>query len=147
MSDHSCQSRAGVDRPPVLLREDDVVVFPEVRRRGNGHQALGPDERDFLDAYYAAAGEIPDYPAIQAAATASLAAHCGRQTGSTDRELLWPAATALHTSTLYGAFTIDHTTGAQVSHQTVLTRWIEAELVAFSVTQGFVGQDIANRVI
>jgi ABC-type branched-subunit amino acid transport system substrate-binding protein len=98
---------------------------------GSGHMALlGPAERDFLDAYYAAARDMPDYPAIQAAAAASIAVHCARQTGSTDRDLLWPAAAALDTSTLYGAFKIDQTTGAQISHRTVLTRWIEGELVA-----------------
>jgi len=98
---------------------------------GSGHMALlGPDERDFLDAYHATAREMPDYPAIQAAAAASIAMHCARQTGSTDRDLLWPAAAALDTSTLYGAFRIDRTTGAQVSHRTVLTCWIEDELVA-----------------
>ena len=47
---------------------------------GIGHMALlGPDEHDFLDAYSAAARDMPDYPAIQAAATASIAVHC-RQT-------------------------------------------------------------------
>jgi hypothetical protein len=98
---------------------------------GSGHMALlGPDERDFLDAYYAAACDMPDYPAIQAAAAASIAVHCARQTGSTDRDLLWPAAAALDTSTLYGAFKIDQTTGAQISHRTVLTCWIKGELVA-----------------
>ncbi len=101
--------------------------------QGSGHVALlGPSESEFLDAYYGAAGEMPDYPAIQAAATASLAAHCARQAGSTDPTILWPAATALDTSTLYGAFKIDQTTGAQASHQTVLTRWIEGELLAAS---------------
>ena len=100
--------------------------------QGSGHMALlGPDERNFLDAYHAAR-EMPDYPAIQAAAAASIAVHCARQTGSTDRDHLWPAAAALDTSTLYGAFKIDQTTSAQVNHRTVLTRWVEGELVAVS---------------
>ena len=104
---------------------------------GSGHMALlGPDERDFLDLYCAAAHEVPGYPAIQAAASASIAVHCARQTGSTDRDLLWPAAAALDTSTLYGAFKIDQITGAQVSHRTVLTRWIDDELVAVWSSSG-----------
>jgi hypothetical protein len=100
---------------------------------GSGHMALlGPDERGFLDTYYAAARDMPGYPAIQAAAAASIAVHCATQMGSTDRDLLWRAAAALDTSTLYGAFKIDQTTGAQVSHRTVLTRWLKGELVAVS---------------
>ena len=91
---------------------------------------LGPSEPEFLDAYHAAAGESPGYLAAQAAATAVLAVHCARQTGNADRESLWPTATALDTTTLFGAFKIDQTTGAQISHRTVLTCWIEGELVA-----------------
>jgi ABC-type branched-subunit amino acid transport system substrate-binding protein len=103
----------------------------------SGHMAqLGPKERNFLDECHTAAGEEPDYPAIQAAAAVSLAVHCARQAGSTGREGLWSAARALDTSTLYGGFKIDQTTGAQVGHQTVLTRWIEGELVAL-----FAGRD------
>lgn len=101
--------------------------------QGTGHLAqVGPGERDFLDAYNAAADEMPDYPAVQAAATASIAVHCARRVGSTDRDLLWPAATDLDLSTLYGSFQIDQSTGAQVSHRTVLTRWIDGELLTFS---------------
>jgi hypothetical protein len=98
---------------------------------GLGHAAqLGPAEDDFLAAYSAAVSETPDYPAVQAAATASVAVHCARRAGSTDRQLLWPAATALDTSTLYGTFKIDQATGAQANHRTVLTCWSDAELIA-----------------
>jgi hypothetical protein len=34
------------------------------------------------------------------------------------------------TSTLFGAFKIDQTTGAQVSHRTVLIRWADEEPIA-----------------
>jgi ABC-type branched-subunit amino acid transport system substrate-binding protein len=98
---------------------------------GTGQPALlGPSEREFLDAYHAAAGELPGYPAAQAAATAVLAVHCARQAGRTDRELLWPAVAALDASTLFGAFKIDQATGAQVSHRTVLIRWADEEPIA-----------------
>lgn len=36
---------------------------------------------------------------------------------------------ALDTSTLYGSFKIDQVTGAQFGHRTVLTQWIDGELV------------------
>jgi hypothetical protein len=68
--------------------------FPE-----SGQPALLASEREFLDAYHATAGELPGYPAAQAAATAVLAVHCARQAGRTDRELPWPAVAALDTST------------------------------------------------
>ena len=101
--------------------------------QGIGQPAiLGPDERDFLSVYHALAGEPPDYPAIQAAATASIAVHCARQFDSNRPEFLWPAATALQTRTLYGLFKIDQLTGAQVSHRTVLTRWAKGQLVPVS---------------
>jgi ABC-type branched-subunit amino acid transport system substrate-binding protein len=91
---------------------------------------LGPGEREFLDAYHAAAGELPGYPAAQAIAAAVLAAHCARQVGPTDRELLWSAAAALETSTLFGTFKIDQASGKQISHRTVLVHWTAKELVA-----------------
>jgi hypothetical protein len=97
---------------------------------------LGPSERDFLDACETPGGESPDYPAVQAAAAVSLAAHCARLTGETGRAHLWRAATALETSTLYGVFKIDQATGAQVSHQTVLTRWVDRELTAYQPSVG-----------
>jgi Periplasmic binding protein len=135
----------GLARPPRLLcavaagvREfshavespDGTFGVAQWFRGINRHSLLGPGERDFLNACSTATAETPDYPAIQAAATASLAADCARRAGSTDRDLLWPAAAVLDTSTLYGTFKIDQTTGAQVSHRTVLTRWLKAEMVA-----------------
>ena len=98
---------------------------------GSGQPSLlGPSEPEFLDAYHAAAGESPGYPAAQAAATAVLAVHCARQTGNADRESLWPTATALDTTTLFGAFKIDQASGAQLSHRTVLIRWTDKEPIA-----------------
>ena len=100
--------------------------FPE-----SGQPALlGSSEREFLDAYHATAGELPGYPAAQAAATAVLAVHCARQAGRTDRELPRPAVAALDTSTQFGAFKIDQATGAQVSYRTVLIRWADEEPIA-----------------
>jgi hypothetical protein len=102
---------------------------------GTGHAAqIGPAEGEFLQAYQAASGQTPDYPATQAVATASLAVYCARRVGGTDPEHLWPTATALETCTLFGAFKIDHVTGAQVSHRTVLTCWTNGNLVAVSPT-------------
>jgi hypothetical protein len=98
---------------------------------GSGHGAeLGPDEADFLRAYAAEAGAVPDYPAVQAVAAAVLAAHCARLAGGTARDLLWAAAAGLDTSTLFGAFRIDPATGVQAAHETVLVRWAPEGLSA-----------------
>ena len=88
---------------------------------------LGPTEADFLAAYStSSAGRVPDYPAAQAVAGAVLATHCVRQAGGTTRELLWSAAAALDTETLFGDFMINPVTGAQLKHDTVAVRWSTA---------------------
>lgn len=84
---------------------------------------LGPREEDFLQAYSALTGGVPDYPAVQAAATAVLATHCARAAGDVARESLWAMATALRTTTMFGAFRIDPASGAQLGHQMALVRW------------------------
>jgi hypothetical protein len=86
--------------------------------------AAGPAEGDFLAAYAARFGTVPDYPAVQAVAAAALAAHCLRQAGHGD---LWQAALALDTSTLFGDFRIRPRDGLQVAHRTVLVRWAGGE--------------------
>ncbi len=93
---------------------------------GSGHEAaLGPSEDDFMDAYARGAGTLPDYPAVQAAAGAIIAAYCVKLAGGTSRDGLWAAVTELETSTLFGGFRIDPESGAQMEHQTVLVRWTD----------------------
>ncbi|TMR21681.1 branched-chain amino acid ABC transporter substrate-binding protein, partial [Nonomuraea turkmeniaca] len=88
-----------------------------------GEAAIGVGEREFVEAYRERAGTSPGYPAVQAAATAIIAAHCVAAAGSTERGALWTVAGALETTTLYGTFKIDPRTGAQAGHRTTLTRW------------------------
>ena len=125
----TCAVAAGVrEFSRAVGRPDGTFGIAQWFRAGGHLAQVGPGERAYLDAYGAAFGEMPDYPAIQAAATASIAVHCSRETGSKSRGLLWPAAAALDISTLYGAFQIDQTSGAQIRHRTVLTRWSQSEL-------------------
>lgn len=84
---------------------------------------LGPKEVDFLAAYSKLAGGPPDYPAVQAAAAAALAAYCARAAGGVKPDALWRMAAGLDTSTLFGGFRIDPVTGVQVKHETVLVSW------------------------
>jgi len=84
---------------------------------------LGPPEEDFLRAYSRLTGTVPDYPAVQAATAAVLAAHSARTADSTARDNLWAAATGLLTTTMFGSFRIDPVSGAQLGHETTLIRW------------------------
>jgi len=89
---------------------------------------LGPPQDAFLAASAAVTGQPVDYPGVQAAAAAVIAAHCARQARSTARGQLWAQAAALDTTTLFGGFRIDPVTGAQVKHETVLVRWTSGGL-------------------
>ncbi len=89
--------------------------------------ALGPSEEVFLRTYAGAAGIVADYPAVQAAAGAMIAARCARLAGGTSRDFLWAAAARLETTTIFGGFRIDPLSGAQAEHQAVLVRWTDGE--------------------
>ena len=89
---------------------------------------LGPSGSEFVGAYCQVAGASPDYPAVQAAAGAILALHAVELAGGVDRSALWEAAASLETTTLFGAFRIDATTGAQLKHVPVLLQWHDGQL-------------------
>lgn len=89
---------------------------------------LGPQEDAFLAAYDAVTDQPVDYPGVQAAAAAVIAAHCARQARSTARGQLWAQAAALDTATLFGGFRIDPVTGAQIKHEAALVRWTSGGL-------------------
>jgi ABC-type branched-subunit amino acid transport system substrate-binding protein len=102
---------------------------------GSRHQALlGPSEEEFLRAHASAGGDVPDYPAVQAAAGAVIASHCARLTGSSRREDLWEAAAALDTSTMFGGFQVGLFSGTQLKHETTLVRWKDRELMTAPAT-------------
>ncbi len=68
-----------------------------------------------------------DYPGVQAAAAAVVAAHYARQARLTTRGQLWAQAAALDTAT-FGGFRINPVTGAQVKHEAALVRWTSGGL-------------------
>lgn len=82
--------------------------------------AGGPAEARFLAAWEREIGGVPDYPAVQAVAAATIAVRCLSEVGA-DR--LWDAAVSWRGTTLFGAFGIDPVTGAQVRHRMTLVRW------------------------
>lgn len=129
----------GLARPPVALcavaagirRFADHVAKPagvlgvaQWAPGGAGGVDVGPSEDAYLRAHAARQrGRWPDYPAVQAAAAASLALDCLRRTGTGERAALFAAATGVQPRTLFGAFQADPRTGAQLAHRTVLVRW------------------------
>ncbi|MPZ89811.1 MAG: ABC transporter substrate-binding protein, partial [Nitriliruptorales bacterium] len=126
-----CAVAAGVQEFGDKVDDSDGVFGVGQWFPGSGPTAqVGPSEAEFLIAYAKLAGVTPDYPAVQAAATATLVAHCARHAGGVGRGLLWSAAAELDTETLFGGFKIDPATGVQTKHQTVLARWTPTGLAA-----------------
>jgi hypothetical protein len=119
---------AGVrDFAGAVAAPDGVYGIAQWFPGSSGTMQLGPGEAEFLAAFGATA---PDYPAVQAAATAIVATHCARLAGDTAPRALWTAAASLDTSTLFGRFRIDARTGVQLAHEAVLVRWAGAVLGA-----------------
>ena len=121
-----CCVAAGVRDFPELVGDAEGVYgvgqwFPGATYVARPY--LGPAEAKFVEAYSQRFGAFPDYPAVQAAATAILASHCVRRTASTDGDAVWQAVAELDADTLFGRFRIDPMTGIQVGHETVLVRW------------------------
>jgi ABC-type branched-subunit amino acid transport system substrate-binding protein len=126
-----CAVAAGVREFADEIQNADGIYsvgqwFPGI----NQSPELGPNEADFLSAYSARFGSSPDYPAVQAAAGAVIAAHCVRKAGSFAPDAIWRVAAALATNTFFGDFKIDPSTGAQLGHRGALMRWTEGTLSA-----------------
>ncbi len=124
-----CSIAAGVQEFASALDEvDGIYGIAQWFPRDDERPELGPADGEFVRAYREIAGAEPDYPAVQAAAAAAIATHCAEVAGSLDRGALWAAASGLETTTLFGQFGIDPTSGAQVKHATVLLQWRDGAL-------------------
>ncbi len=120
---------AGVQDFAELVTDPDGIFGVAQWAPGRGHRpAIGLDEQMFLDRYLDAHGRAPDYPAVQAAAAATIATACAHQVGQTTRDALWDAAVGLRTTTLFGDFAVDPVTGTQCGHQMALLRWSAGHL-------------------
>lgn len=119
-----CAIAAGVREFADQVADSDGIFGIAQWFPGNPNPpALGPTEAELLHVYAAAAGTTPDYPAIQAIAGAVIAEHCATLADSVTLDALWAMATELDTDTLFGEFRINHSTGAQAQHETVLLQW------------------------
>ena len=94
--------------------EDSVEVAP----------ALGPTPAEFARRMASAgAGDSPDYPAAQIYAAGLLTAAALAAAGRRDDARLRDAFASLHTTTMFGDFSIDPVTGRQLGHQMLLVQW------------------------
>jgi ABC-type branched-subunit amino acid transport system substrate-binding protein len=107
----------------LVARHDGVLGVAQWVAGGPAIARLGPDEASFVRAYRDRWQQPPDYPGVQAVAAAVIAVQCARTAGGTDRIALWRAAGELLTTTLFGEFEIDATSGEQTGHRMVLVRW------------------------
>lgn len=76
----------------------------------------GMDEATFLGAWSKRYGGAPDYPAVQAYAAGVIADAVAP--GAT-----WDTIAGLDVTTVFGRFRLDASTGEQIGHASVLTRW------------------------
>jgi ABC-type branched-subunit amino acid transport system substrate-binding protein len=83
----------------------------------------GPDAGWFTAAYCQATGSPPPYPAAAAFAAGVLWERCMRDAGSTEPVAVAAAARRLATTTLFGRFRLDPTTGLQVGHRVGVVQW------------------------
>jgi ABC-type branched-subunit amino acid transport system substrate-binding protein len=119
-----CSIAAGVHDFASMVDEPDGIYGIAQWFAGRAPMPkLGPHEDRFVAAYLRRADAAPDYPAVQAAAAAAIAAHCAEEAGSLDSSALWAAAARLRINTLLGEFGIDAETGMQTEHELVLLRW------------------------
>jgi len=84
---------------------------------------LGIDETAFLAEWGRRFGTGPDYPAVQAYAAGVIATASARSAGSVDAGRLWQELVTLDVRTVFGRFQLNPSTGEQVGHEAVLTRW------------------------
>lgn len=92
--------------------EDSIAITP----------ALGPSPAEFARRM-AAAGASADYPAAQIYAAGLLTAAALAAAGRRDDATLRAAFSGLHTTTMFGDFSIDPATGRQLGHQMLLVQW------------------------
>jgi ABC-type branched-subunit amino acid transport system substrate-binding protein len=85
---------------------------------------VGPDSGWFVDAFERAFHRTPEYPAAQAFALGVIFEECRRRcAGRLTRSDLLRAAHRLETTTFYGGFRLDPSTGRQVGHRVRLVQW------------------------
>jgi ABC-type branched-subunit amino acid transport system substrate-binding protein len=100
------------------------IVGPSQWEPGAGETPLaGPDSGWFVDAFERVFHRMPEYPAAQAFAVGVILGECRRRAGGLASAALLDAARVLDTTTFYGGFRLDPSTGRQVGHGVRLVQW------------------------
>lgn len=84
---------------------------------------IGPKSEEFTETFRTATGRAPSYPAAQAFAAGVLASTAVERAGSTNDAALKECLVRLATTTLFGGFRLDATTGRQVGHRVLTVQW------------------------
>jgi branched-chain amino acid transport system substrate-binding protein len=87
------------------------------------HPILGPSPAEFVARFRAATTRDPDYPAAQAYAAGLLTIAAVQAAGSLDSTAVRTAFSDLRTTTFFGDFAIDRSSGEQIAHRMVLVQW------------------------
>jgi branched-chain amino acid transport system substrate-binding protein len=116
---------AGVDEvlEPLGASREGLLGPAQWLARTAGPPASGPSTAWFVDAFRAATGSEPPYPAAAAFAAGVLAAYCLREAGGADDAAMLRVASDLDVRTLFGRFRLDAETGVQVGHEVLVVQW------------------------
>lgn len=117
---------AGVDAFGADLGEDaeGVVGVSQWESTADIRPEIGPDGAEFARRMRAAnPGLACDYTAAQAYAAGLLTMAAVRAADSIEQPRIRAALSDLRTTTFYGAFEIDRTSGRQIGHQMTLVQW------------------------
>jgi len=119
-----CSVAAGVrDFARDVQASDGVLGIGQWAAGTRADVDLGIDEAAFLAEWGRRFGTGPDYPAVQAYAAGVIATASARSADSVDAGRLWQELVTLDARTVFGRFRLDPSTGEQVGHEAVLTRW------------------------
>lgn len=93
------------------------------------HPADGPTSGWFSRCYRDATGAAPPYPAAAAFAAGVLWQRCVREAATAEPLPVYAAAQRLDTSTLFGRFRVDPSTGVQTGHRVRVVQWRDGRRV------------------
>jgi branched-chain amino acid transport system substrate-binding protein len=110
-------------------RRDGLLAPRSWVPEANGEVTDGPTAEEFTAAYRQLHGSEPTPTAARAYAAGVVIARCVRASAGSDDVALAAAARGLDTTTLFGRFQLDPTTGLQVGHRVRIVQWQDSARV------------------
>jgi ABC-type branched-subunit amino acid transport system substrate-binding protein len=98
--------------------------------QADGRHRDGPDGEWFARRYRETAGSDPPYPAAAAFAAGVIWQRCVADAATADPVPVFAASQRLDTTTLFGRFRVDPTSGVQTGHQIRVVKWEGGQRVA-----------------